>query len=172
MSFWNLSDGNNAAQTNGNMDMGGGNIEPIPNNTELLAAIDEAKMDSYEDDNYISLRWNVLAPEEYKNRKIFQKVRVFDANPQKADKAKRMLMAIDHNCGGKLAAGGEAPSDYNMNASLVAKPMNVKVQIWEINDKSGNWISSVAARNAAPQPTMTAAPQAAPQDMSDDIPNW
>jgi len=155
-SFWDLSDGNKA-ESNGSMDMGGGNMEPIPNGTELLALIDEAKLDSYEDDTYISLRWTVQAPEQYKNRKIFQKVRVFDADPTKADKAKRMLMAIDHNCGGKLAASGEAPADHNMPAALCAKPMMIKVQIWEINDKSGNWVSSVAARNATPatQPANT-----------------
>lgn len=151
MSFWNTSDGK-TLETNGSMEMGGGDVEPIPANTELLASIDEAKMDSYEDDSYISLRWTIHAPEEYKNRKIFQKVRVFAADGAKADKAKRMLMAIDHNCGGKLAASGEAPGDHNMPAALCAKPMMVKVQVWEINDKKGNWISSVAARDSQPQP--------------------
>lgn len=171
MSFWNLSDGNTATETTGSMEMGGGDIAPIPANTELLAAIDEAKMDSYEDDSYISLRWSVMAPEEFKNRKIFHKVRVFDANPQKADKAKRMLMAIDHNCGGKLASSGQAPDDLNMQMALIAKPMMVKVQVWEMNDKTGNWISSVAARNAgqAPTPAMTQAP-VAEANIDDDIP--
>lgn len=174
MSFWNLSDGNTATETTGTMEMGGGDIPPIPPipaNTELLAAIDEAKMDSYEDDSFISLRWSVMAPEEYKNRKIFQKVRVFDNDAQKADKAKRMLMAIDHNCGGKLAASGEAPDDSNMQMSLIAKPMMIKVQIWEMNDKKGNWVSSVAARKTAqtPAPTMTAAPVAS-VNPSDDVP--
>ena len=160
MSFWNTSDGK-TLETNGSMEMGGGNMEPIPSGAELLASIDEAKMDSYEEDNYISLRWTVHAPEEYKNRKIFQKVRVFADDSAKADKAKRMLMAIDHNCGGKLAASGEAPGDHNMPAALCAKPMMVKVQVWEINDKKGNWISSVAARDSKPQPVVQAPTQGA-----------
>jgi len=160
MSFWDLSDGNKA-ESNGSMDMGG-NMEPIPNGTELLALIDEAKLDSYEDDTYVSLRWTVQAPEQYKNRKIFQKVRVFDADATKADKAKRMLMAIDHNCGGKLAESGEAPGDHNLAAALCAKPMMIKVQIWEINDKSGNWVSSVAARDTSPAPVSQAQPEVKP----------
>ena len=88
---------------------------------------------------------------------------------QKADKAKRMLMAIDHNCGGKLAASGEAPADHNMPAALCAKPMMVKVQVWEINDKKGNWISSVAARDSGPQ-RVEQAPTMDANAKGDDIP--
>ena len=36
--------------------------------------------------------------------------------------------------------------------SLIGKPVAIKVQVWEINDKSGNWISAVSpAKAQAPQ---------------------
>ena len=62
MSFWELEDENEEA---GSFDMGGGSFEPIPDNTDVLAAPDEAKWDSYEGDSYISLRWNILKPADY-----------------------------------------------------------------------------------------------------------
>lgn len=150
--FWNLSDNTDATNTGGEFETGGGDIQPIPSNTSVLAAIDEAKIDDYQGEEYISLRWTILQPEEYKNRKIFQKVRVWDADPRKSDKAKRMLAAIDTNAGGKLMASGEEPSDLNLTIALVNKPMVIKLQVWEIekddgSKASGNWVCAVSPRN-------------------------
>lgn len=167
MGFFDLSDGKSATEGDGTFDSGA-SMEPMPDNTELLAMIDEAKWDSYEGDSYISLRWSVMAPEEYKNRKVFQKVRVFEPDSAKADKAKRMLGAIDKNAGGKLAASGAEPTDELMTGALCHKPMMVKVRVWEMNDKKGNFISSVAPRGATgAQPAAQAAPTAGADD---DIP--
>lgn len=139
--FWNLSDGEDIKETagSGEFDAGGGNLLPIPSETSVLAAIDEAKWDKDQDGNrFISLRWTVLAPDDYKNRKVFQKLWVTDADPKakadkvagKRDKAKKMLGAIDTNCGGKLLAKGVAPTDESLTSCLTNKPMVVKVMIW------------------------------------------
>ena len=76
MSFWNLSDSSEKLETTGSFEAGG-SIEPIPANTQVKAAPDEAKWDDYEGREYISLRWTILAPTEYKGRKIFQKIKSF-----------------------------------------------------------------------------------------------
>ena len=166
MSFWNTSE-----EITGSFESGGGDIEPIPANTTVLAAPDEAKWDSYEGQYHIAVRWVVLQPKEYANRKIFHKIRVEDQDQKKADKAKRMLAAIDHNAGGKLAASGEKPTDESLTRNLVNKPMMLKLQMWEIEaddgtKKRGNWVSAVAPRSgnaAAP-----VAPKPAP-DIADDL---
>lgn len=149
MSFFNTSD-NAPIQAQGNFDLGGGDFEPIPNNTQLYAMIDEAKWDSYEGDEYISLRWAVLDG-EFKGRKIFQKVRVKDLNSNKADKAKKMLVAIDFNAGGGLMRAGVEPDDMSLMTNLVNKPMHIAVAVWEMGEgadkRTGNWIKSVAGRN-------------------------
>ena len=150
MSFWSTSD-NKAIEKSGNMEMGGGDIEPIPNGTQVLAAPDEAKWDEYQGDEYISLRWNVLQPKEFANRKIFHKIRVCDSDAKKADKAKRMLAAIDTNAGGKLLARGERPTDESLTRCLVNKPMVLKLQVWEIEKDDGttargNWVAAVSPR--------------------------
>ncbi len=163
--FWNLSDGEDAStSTNGEFDAGGGNMEPIPPETSVLAAIDEAKWDKDQQGNrFISLRWNVLAPEEFDNRKVFQKLWVLDADPRakadkvaaKRDKAKRMLAAIDTNAGGKLLAKPVMPTDEALTLHLTNKPMVVKVMLWSMRDNMtgemmrGNWIGAVAPKTAA-----------------------
>lgn len=160
--FWNLSDGEDASRsTNGEFDAGGGNLEPIPSDTSVLAAIDEAKWAQDSSGNrYISLRWTVLAPEEYDNRKIFQKLWVLDADPRakadkiaaKRDKAKRMLAAIDSNAGGKLLAKPIMPTDEAMTLHLTNKPMVVKVMEWKMRDQMtgeemrGNWVGAVSPK--------------------------
>ena len=171
--FWNLSDGEDVKETagSGEFDAGGGNLLPIPAETSVLAAIDEAKWDKDQDGNrFISLRWNVLAPEDYNNRKVFQKLWVTDADPRakadkvaaKRDKAKKMLGAIDTNCGGELLAKGVAPTDESLTSCLTNKPMVVKVMIWEMRDRQtgdmarGNWIGAVS-------------PKTAPQTSAEDI---
>jgi hypothetical protein len=168
MSFWNLSDGEDAKNaTDGAFDAGGGRMDVIPDNTSVLAAIDEAKWDRNPDqDRFISLRWNILAPEEFKGRKVFQKIWALDPKPntkpekveQTRDKAKRMLAAIDMNAGGKLMAKGEMPTDESLTSCLTQKPMVIKVMVWEMPDRTtggtaqGNWVGAVAPKNS---PTST-----------------
>ena len=144
--FWTTSD-NTAITTTGEFTSGG--VENIPDNTTCLAMIDEAGLAEYQGDEYISLRWVIAEPAIYKGRKVFQKVRVFDVDTKKADKAKKMLMAIDANCGGKLAQSDESPNDTAMAKALLHKPMLIKVMTWELNDRTGNWIVSVAPRKGA-----------------------
>lgn len=171
MSFFNFNDN---APVTGNFETGGGDMEPIPAKTQVLAAPDEAKWDSPREGDgpdFISIRWTILQPKEYENRKIFHKLRVNDDDAKKAEKAKRMLAAIDANAGGKLMAAGVEPTDQSLTASLVNKPMMLLLQVWEMDvngeTKRGNWVSAVSPRGAggAPKP----APVAAPVD-DDNIP--
>ena len=187
--FWDTSDGESAATTTGEFDGGGGDIEPIPAKTQVLAAIDEVGWDSSEygdPDEYIKARWTVLGPEEYKGRKVFQKIRVESDDSKKADKAKRMLAAIDANAGGKLAKAGERPDDISLTQNLCNKPMVLMLQIWKMEnddgqEMTGNWVSSVSPRGnkkVATASGMKAAPKTEPKTESagdteafdDDVP--
>jgi hypothetical protein len=170
MSFWNLSDTNEKLDTSGSFESGGGDLAPIPADTQVKAAIDEAKWDSYEGNDYVSLRWNVLAPAEYKGRKLFQKVRVKDGDNKKADKAKKMLAAIAVNAGGGLLKVA-APSDQDLQKHLMNKPMALLLKVWEI-DKSdgtgkatGNWVSAVSPLKKAEPAPVAAAPAVDEEDL-------
>jgi hypothetical protein len=192
MSFWDLSDGGSAADTGTEYEIPSGNLDPIPDGSSVLAMIDEAKWDEKENAQYISLRWSVLSPDEYKSRKIFQKLWVTDDDPmakdadkaaKKRDKARRMLAAIDSNAGGKLSRTGSAPTDNDLTACLCNKPMIIKCMIWSLDDRDrpdekieGNWIAAVAPKAKGidvkpprPKPAASQAP-ANHGAMDDEIP--
>jgi hypothetical protein len=164
MAFFVTSD-NKAIEKGNTFEMGGGNFEPIPSNTQLKSMIDEAKWDEYDGDRYISLRWTVLEG-EFTNRKIYQKVKVNDADPKKKDRQLNMLAAIDSNAGGALMAAGVEPDDMALSINLMNKPMAICVDVWEINDKKGNWVKAVSPLKNATAP----APAKQVDDFGDDIP--
>ena len=170
MSFWNTSD-NTVIDTSGSFESGGGDIELIPAKTQVKAAIDEAKWDDYQGDEYISLRWTVLAPAEFKNRKIFQKVRVEDEDTKKADKAKKMLGAVASNAGGGLLKLTAAPTDADLQQHLLNKPMALLIQVWKMKredgtEGTGNWISAVSPLKKAAN---TPPPVVTPEINEDDV---
>ncbi len=158
MSFWQLDDGEDATETGKEFDAGGGNFENIPDNTSVLACLDEVKWDTFNENEFVSARWSVLKPEAYANRKIFQKLWLTDDDPQakdpskKRDKAKRMFAAIDANAGGKLAKSGKRPTNDSMTTALVNKPMVIKLMVWEFTgddgqERSGNWVAAVSPKS-------------------------
>jgi hypothetical protein len=189
MGFWNLSGGETAATTGTDYEIPGGNLTPIPDGSDVLAMIDEAKWANVKDigdpaegpftgPSYVSLRWTVVSPDEYKNRKIFHKLWVTDFDPQakdeakaitKRDKARRMLAAIDANAGGKLTAKDEQPTNDSLTLHLCNKPMIIKCMVWAIADRSGgaditgNWISAVAPAAKGVNLTAAAPVKAKPQ---------
>lgn len=172
MNFFQLSSGEQL-NNNGSFEMGGGDMEPIPANTQVKAFAEEAKWDEHEGLRHVSIKWIVIDG-EYKNRKIFQKIRVFDTDTKKKDKAIQMLAAIDTNSGGGLQRIGQEPTDMDLQANLCNKPMALKVMVWKIADeqtgevKQGNWVGAVAPLNRAPAQQapaqqMQAAPANKPQ---------
>jgi hypothetical protein len=162
MSFWDLSDGASAATTGTEYEIEGGNMSPIPAESSVLAMPDEVKWDRKDTgERFIALRWTVLSPDEYKNRKIFHKLWVTDLDPQakdnakavaKRDKARKMLAAIDANAGGKLAMKAGEPTDDDLAMALLNKPMIVKVMIWSMRNNQtgemmeGNWVAAVSPK--------------------------
>ena len=193
MSFWNLSDGETAADTPKEYDGGGGNFAPIPNDSSVLAIIEEAKWTTAENNgdprDFITAKWSIMAPEQFKNRKVFQKLWVSDFDPNakdetkaktKRDKARKMLAGIDANAGGNLTRSNEAPSDDSMAMHLTNKPMVIKLMIWSMPSNTGgdpmegNWIAAVSpadkplAVGADSRPAPSAAP--ASRVLDDDIP--
>ena len=163
--FWNTSDGQTAQTQEGKFEMGGGDIAPIPDGTSVLAVAEEAKNSEYQGDTYINVKWRISKPQEYANRVIFQKVRAYDTDTQRADKAKRMLAAIAANSGGGLFSAMQqrnesVPSDMSLS-QLCNRPMVLKLGVWEIfaknpdgtedksrKEKDGNWVQAVAPAKA------------------------
>jgi len=159
MSFWNLSDDQDLAKSNIDTfeSAGGGDFATIPNGTQCKSLIDEAKWDKDRDGReFVLLRWTVMQPEEYKNRKVFQKLWVSDDDPRakdpvkKRDTAKRMFAAIAGAAGGKLLQVTGKPTDEDLARCLTQKPMMIRLMVWDMKNEStgetmtGNWVHAVA----------------------------
>lgn len=178
MSFWKLSTGSEV-ETKTDFELGGGGFAPIPDGTRVLSAVEECKEDEYEGEKYFSLKWRILDG-EYKNRIIFQKLKVFSEKERQRDNAVTMLAAIDANAGGKLMSSGKEPTAMAIASALANRPMILLLKVWESDDKSksGNYVAGVFGRQqtkASPAPAKKSAPAASqtsetPVEFDDDIP--
>lgn len=178
--FWNLSDGKEV-ESKSDFELGNGGFEPIPDGTRVLASVEECKDDEWEGDRFFSLKWRILDG-DYKNRIIFQKIKVFSKKEKERDNAITMLAAIDANAGGKLMSSGKEPTDFAIASALANRPMILLLRIWEGKDKegnkngkNGNYVAGVFSR---PQTKASSAPkQAKPEpqteptmDFDDSVP--
>lgn len=172
MGFWNLSDGK-AVESKSEFELGGG-FEVIPDGSRVLAAVEECKDDQWEGERFFNLKWRILDG-EYKNRIIFQKLKVFSSKEKQRDNAITMLAAIDANAGGKLMASGKEPTDFDIASALANRPMILLLRVWESEDKqkTGNYVAGVFGRQqtkASPAPKQSAPSNEPPMDFDDDIP--
>lgn len=126
----------------------------IPDGEQLVALIDEA---GWVEDKYngwvIQNRWTVLEG-EYKGRMLYQKLKVESENPSQAEKAKRMLLAIDANAGGEIKLSGEKPDNQMLAMHLMNVPMVIKTKVWKMEnedddgniiERTGNWVCAVSS---------------------------
>ena len=172
MGFWNLSDGK-AVESKSEFELGGG-FEVIPDGSRVLAAVEECKDDQWEGERFFNLKWRILEG-EYKNRIIFQKLKVFSSKEKQRDNAITMLAAIDANAGGKLMASGKEPTDFAIASALANRPMILLLRVWESEDKqkTGNYVAGVFGRQqtkASPAPKQSAPSNEPPMDFDSDVP--
>lgn len=173
MSFWNLSTGG-AVESKSDFELGGGGFDPIPDGSRVLASVEECKDDEWEGERFFSLKWRILDG-EFKNRIIFQKLKVFSQKEKQRDNAITMLAAIDANAGGKLMSSGKEPTSFAIASALANRPMILLLKVWESDDKakSGNYVAGVFSRQqtkpaSAPKQTAQKAPE--PTDYDDGVP--
>lgn len=149
----------------------GNGFELIPANTKALAMISNAEWRDADQHNgrYINLTWDIVEG-EFKGRKVFHKVKLFDADKAKVLRAQKMLIAIDANCKGVIAAAGVEPTLQGLQ-SLLHSPMYILINVYtpkDPNAKPVNWIAAVSERKRGrqQQPQQQAAPAAQSQEPS------
>ena len=173
--FWGLSDGSSATDTDENFELAGGNLEPIPEGSTVIAAVEAAAWKDDKDGNeFLEIKWRVAKPEAFANRVIYQKLWVTDADPRakdeaaakkKQDNARRLLSRLDAEAGGKLARKSGKPTDDELAVALQNKLMAIKVMVWAMkgndgSDMSGNWIAAVMSKTKPVEITSAAPPKA------------
>lgn len=139
---------------------GGGDFELIPDGIICRAVIDEAKwfaVDDKKKSKKLSLRWMVVSPDEFDNKRVYQNLWVEDLDPSakstekgedRRDRDRKMLMAIDFNAGNGLLRTGDL-SDENLILCLTNKSMVIRVRKLSPKDggKERNYIDRVEAKS-------------------------
>lgn len=179
--FW--SDGSESTGEAGNS-----GFEVLPKNTRCRAHIEEVEWGFFDEQGenipYVKLRWNIEAPSEYENRKIFQNIKLYGDDPtsdfykpEKYEKtienARAMFWAIDKNCGGRLAALKRKPKDADMQKCLIGKAMHITLGVTPNGNK--NFVQKIEPLTSGNAPQQAAKPAAKRNEpiadhMDDDIP--
>lgn len=180
MSFWTTSTGATATENvkaEGTYDAGG-NTDPLPDNSSVLAFIETAGWKRGRDQDgspeYLNIQWRVEQPESVARRVVFQKLWVTDADPNakdsnaKRDKALAMLAKIDAIAGGKLAKISGKPTDDQLAISLQTKQAVLKIGVWEMAGSTGNWVKAISPKGGSELSVPEA--DGAPDDLGDEIP--
>ena len=121
-----------------------------------------AEWREYEGVQSINLQWEITAPEALKGRKIFHGLKVYEKEfPVK------MLAGIYYQALKKpYPYGGEFPNSTQLEADLRMKAMNLSVEEWEMNGKTGNWYNGVSAYDEKSAVVGNSKPKAPQQQQS------
>jgi hypothetical protein len=134
MSFWGNASGEKAEIVE--------DIKPIPAKTLCKCMFEEvvyAEGKSEYGTNEHVKGTLVVIDGEYKNRKIFVKLHIDDDKQEKAELHRDALMRLFLLT--KTPVPESKPSDGELMA-LTMKPLTVRTEVWEMNDKKGNWVSA------------------------------
>jgi hypothetical protein len=118
----------------------------IPKNTKLRAKIESAGWDNNgKDDYFIIIKWRISEPGEHHGKIIRQKLHIEDIDPEKKKRALKMLATINTICGAPLQLHEwRNPNEIELHKALSGKEMTIKIGVWEINEKTGNYIVGVS----------------------------
>jgi hypothetical protein len=119
----------------------------IPNNTMALAMLEKCEKKSFTYDGQIVVFYNVdwkLINPPFKGFSVRQKIDIFAEKPAKADRAKEMFMLLFKLCNVNPTATG--PTDNEL-FQLQRKVCGLKIQEWDLNGKTGNWVSELHPSN-------------------------
>lgn len=161
-------------EQNGNFETANNDFAPIPKGTVVKVIAEEVKWKQFNaDPEFVEIKWSITEG-EYKNRKIFQKIKTQDNDPQKAKKANMMLGAINFNAKGGLESLAGKPTDQELTNALTFKPMFLKLDVWEMEvegqKKDGNFVVAVSSQQGTAKPQQAPTPAPAPADKDDDLP--
>jgi hypothetical protein len=169
MSFWNTSAGTAATG-----EVAENNFDPLPKG-DYPAMLEEATVKVWEGVQSINLKARVIDGPG-KNRVLFLGLKCWDADSKKRDRAINLLVKLFQLTKAQMPAG--EPDDAALS-KITNKPLSLKLDVWEIDGKSGNWlvnaseVGAVVTGKAAPAKTPAPAKKPAasnPGDFEDNIP--
>lgn len=112
----------------------------IPDGTMAVAKIHRMYNVENNGQKLIEIDWEITDG-EFKGRHVFHKLKVYDEDNKRRHKALNMLMLI-YKLFKLSPQNNDAPTDEFMRV-FSGKHAGIKIQEWESDGKSGNWISEV-----------------------------
>jgi hypothetical protein len=175
MSFWSTSSGEEAT---GKVEEN--NFDPLPKGW-YTSMLESAEIDEYEGQCKIKLKVRVVGEGFGKNRVLFFSLKCFageKVTDRQRDRAIQLLVKIYNICKAKLPDG--EPDDASLS-QLIDKPIDLMLDVWEMDGKEGNWLvnaeargtkagSAPAGKTTAKQADKPAAKREPGDDEDDDIP--
>lgn len=177
MSFWKTSAGTEAT---GDVQENSG-FDPLPLDY-YLTMLEEVKINEYQGDRTIQLKARIVG-EKYKNRVLFLKLKCFDNDDKKRDRAINLLVKLYNSVGVKLP--DSEPNDIQLS-KLTDKPLQIKVDVFNFTTSEGKQVEGnfivnfetkayVVTDKDVPKLPRTALPGSGPanpsfRDVDDDIP--
>jgi len=178
--FFTKSDGSDVKPID-SFENAGGNFKLIPEGTKLVAAILSAEwvdeeVNKFSGDlvlQHIVVTSVVTDKGEYSGVTTKHKLHVFHDDGKKADKAKDMLMAYDTNIKGhieKLRAAKKftVGDSEQINRALAGGNVLLTYAVYEMNDRTGNWVRAVESAKAKKPEPVTKEPDFAPELPDDE----
>jgi hypothetical protein len=140
MSFWSMSDGTTAT---GNVTEN--DFAPVPKGW-YPSMLEEVSKNEYQGTESVQVKARLE-----NNRVLFLKLKCWDVDSKKRDRAINVLVAIANSVGVALPNG--EPDDRWL-AKLTDKRVELMVDVWDFEGKQGNWlVNARAIGKAAPVPT-------------------
>lgn len=189
MSYWALSDGEDL-KSDGSFESAGGSFVTIPEGSAVKAFIHSVKWQTKKDqsDEFLEVTWEIIDPEQFAKRRIFHKLWVEDLDPtakdrdkavKKRDNHRRMMGAIDANCGGKIIAMDKKARNEDFEKHWINKVMVISLGVYSLKNDDGsmnvgNWVRAIAPKTADVKITDVPVPSAGTsslkREMDDSIP--
>jgi hypothetical protein len=167
MSFWTTSTGEQATGT-----VSDNNSQPLKKGW-YLAMFEDFSIDEYQGERKVKIKARIIGEGYGKNRVLFMNLKAFageKVTDAQRDRALNIIMKSAQILGVPLPKG--EPDDIWFS-KFTDKPIEIMVDVWEIDDKSGNWLVNVASKgekvggDVAVQKTQSKKP-APPADANDD----
>lgn len=180
-SFWKTSSGEQATGV-----VEENSFDPLAKGW-YTSMIEEMSIDEYEGERKIKVKARVVGEGAGKNRVLFLNLKAFEGSKvteKQRDRAINMITKMSNIF--KISMPDNEPDDIWLS-KFIDKPIDLLLDIWEIDDKSGNWLVNVEAKGTkagtdtssarpvakapARQPAKPAArPAPSGNDDDDDIP--
>lgn len=117
-----------------------GGFEPIPEGEMVTAELSKAELtESEKFGAQYEFGWKINDG-DFKNRLVFQKIKAFDSDLIKAEKAQEMLMLLFKLF--HVNPTVNAPTNHDL-AHMLGRVATLKVGKWNIEGKSGNFVREV-----------------------------